>query len=95
MKQGLYEQIVNNITMKQLSALDPALYEIEKEQLDPEEGRKLLSNYLASVTRGALKAVREQSSDEEAVLAQVRTCNEIYRYTERSSRTRGVQRAAA
>ncbi|NOU99513.1 DEAD/DEAH box helicase [Paenibacillus planticolens] len=77
MKQGLYEQIVNNITMKQLSVLDPALYEIGKEQLDAEEARKLLSNYLASVTRRALRAVREQSSDEEAVLAQVRTCNEI------------------
>ncbi|UJF32652.1 DUF3427 domain-containing protein [Paenibacillus hexagrammi] len=77
MKQGLYEQIVNNITRKQLAALDPALYDIGKEALDAEEARKLLSNYLAAVTRRALKAVREQSSDEEAVLAQVRTCNEI------------------
>ncbi|WP_261303999.1 DEAD/DEAH box helicase [Paenibacillus andongensis] len=77
MKQGLYEQIINNITTKQLSALDPTLYEVGKERLDAEEARKMLSNYLATVTRRALKAVREQSSDEEAVLAQVRTCNEI------------------
>ena len=37
----------------------------------------MLSNYLAMVTRRALKVVREQSSDEEAVFAQIRTCNEI------------------
>jgi superfamily II DNA or RNA helicase len=77
MKQGLYEQIINNITSQQLAALDPELYEIGRESLDAEEARKMLSNYLAMVTRRALKVVREQSSDEEAVLAQIRTCNEI------------------
>jgi superfamily II DNA or RNA helicase len=77
MKQGLYEQIINNITMKQLTALDTSLFCIGKEPLDAEEARKLLSNYISMVTRRALKMVREQTSDEEAVLAQVRTCNEI------------------
>ncbi|WP_307402729.1 DUF3427 domain-containing protein [Paenibacillus anaericanus] len=77
MKQGLYEQIINNITTQQLAALDPEQYEIGKEALDAEEARKLLSTYLAAVTRRALKVVREQSQDDEAVLAQVRTCNEI------------------
>lgn len=77
MKQGLYEQIINKITSQQLSALDPELYEIGREALDAEEARKMLSNYLAMVTRRALKIVREQSSDEEAVYAQIRTCNEI------------------
>lgn len=77
MKQGLYEQIINNITSQQLSALDPEIYEIGRESLDAEEARKMLSNYLAMVTRRALKVVREQSSDAEAVFAQIRTCNEI------------------
>lgn len=78
MKEGLYEQIINHVTSEQLSALDPAMYEFGKEPLDPEEARKLLSNYLAVVTRRALKVVREQNSnDEDAVYAQVRTCNEI------------------
>ncbi|AJS61171.1 hypothetical protein UB51_25120 [Paenibacillus sp. IHBB 10380] len=77
MKQGLYEQIINNITSQQLSALDPERYEIGREPLDAEEARKMLSNYLAMVTRRAFKVVREQSSDEEAVLAQIRICNEI------------------
>ena len=77
MKQGLYEQIINKITSQQLSTLDMDLYEVGREPLDAEEARKMLSNYLAMVTRRALKIVREQSSDEEAVYAQIRTCNEI------------------
>ncbi|MFC5648613.1 DUF3427 domain-containing protein [Paenibacillus solisilvae] len=78
MKQGLYEQLINNITMKRITELDPALYDIGKEPLDPEEARKLLSNYIAVITRRALKLVREQNSnDEEAVFAQIRACNEI------------------
>lgn len=78
MKQGLYEQILNNGTLTQLAALDPAAYDIGKEPLDAEEARKLLSSYIATVIRRALKAVRESSeNDEEAVLAQVRACNEI------------------
>lgn len=77
MKLGLYEQIINHVTKRQLSALDSAVYDIGKESLDPEEARKVLSSYLASVTRRALKAVRENNDDETAVLAQIRTSNEI------------------
>ncbi|ACS98973.1 DUF3427 domain-containing protein [Paenibacillus sp. JDR-2] len=78
MKQGLYEQLINNVTLQQLTSLDTSAFDIGKEALDPEEARKLLSNYIATVTRRALKAVRENSdTDEEAVLAQVRACNDI------------------
>lgn len=78
MKQGLYEQIINRITVKQLAALDASHYDIGKEPLDAEEARKLLSQYISGVTRRALKLVREQSDrDEEAVMAQVQTCNDI------------------
>ncbi|MFC4778201.1 DUF3427 domain-containing protein [Paenibacillus sp. GCM10023252] len=78
MKQGLYEQLINKGTLKQLALLDPSSYDVGKEPLDSEEARKLLSNYIATVVRKALKVVRENSdSDEEAVLAQVRACNDI------------------
>lgn len=77
MKQGLYEQLINKLTKDQLSALDPSLFQIGKESLDSEEARKLLSTYISAITRRALKIVREQADDDEAVLAQVRTCNEI------------------
>ncbi|GAB2690963.1 hypothetical protein GCM10027018_08310 [Paenibacillus thermoaerophilus] len=78
MKQGLYEQILNTITVNQLNALDPTLYAIGKESLDAEEARKLLSNYISTVTRKALKTLREQIRDDrEAILMQIRTCNEL------------------
>ncbi|WP_379135244.1 DUF3427 domain-containing protein [Paenibacillus sp. sgz500958] len=77
MKQGIYEQIINNITRQQLESLDPGVYDIGKEPLDAEEARKLLTSYLATVTRRALKVVREASDDKEAVVAQIRICNDI------------------
>ena len=53
-------------------------YDIGTERLDPEEARKMLANYISMVTRKALKYVREQHRDEhEAVLEQIRACNEI------------------
>lgn len=77
MKQGLYEQIINNLTRRQLLTLDGSLYEIGIEPLDAEEARKVLSNYLGTVIRRALKIIRESSNDDEALLLQVRACNEI------------------
>lgn len=77
MKEGLYEQIINNLTRRRLLTLDSSLYEIGIEPLDPEEARKVLSNYLGTVIRRALKIIRESSNDDEALLLQVRACNEI------------------
>ncbi|GGE00162.1 DUF3427 domain-containing protein [Paenibacillus nasutitermitis] len=77
MKQGLYEQLINKLTRDQLAALDPSLFQIGTERLDSEEARKLLSTYISAVTRRALKIVREMTDDDEAVLAQVRICNEM------------------
>lgn len=78
MKEGLYEQLINRLVGEQLSGLDAAAFEIGKEKLDVEEARKLLSNYIGLVTRRALKMVREQTNnDEDLILAQVQTCNEM------------------
>jgi superfamily II DNA or RNA helicase len=78
MKLGLYEQLINRITRKQLDSLDTNLFVFGTESLDPEEARKQLSTYLAAVTRRALKMVREQSSDDnDAILSQVKVCNDI------------------
>ncbi|WP_373228836.1 DUF3427 domain-containing protein [Cohnella sp.] len=78
MKQGLYEQVINQLTAKQLTSLNTSEFEIGKEKLDVEEARKLLSSYIGLVTRRALKMVREQTNDgEDLILAQVQTCNEM------------------
>ncbi|WP_276357044.1 DUF3427 domain-containing protein [Cohnella caldifontis] len=78
MQQGLYEQVINRMIAQKLAGLPPEAYAVGKEKLDVEEARKLLSTYIAAVTRRALKMVREQDgTDEDLVLAQVQTCNEI------------------
>lgn len=79
MKEGLYEQVINGLTSEQLLRLNASEFVIGKEKLDSEEARKMLSSYIGLVTRRALKLVREQAGtqDEEAILAQVRTCNDV------------------
>jgi superfamily II DNA or RNA helicase len=78
MKLGLYEQILNTVTSNELKDLNLDLFSVGKEALDVEEARKLLAHYISLVTRRALKLVREQNSDDQdAVLAQIRICNEL------------------
>lgn len=77
MKQGIYEQIINNMTARQLAELDLSQYDVGRESLDAEEAKKLLANYISSVTRKALSIVREQKDEDGPVLAQIRICNEI------------------
>ncbi len=77
LKQGIYEEI---ITQKLQHELDTANLDIEigRTPLDVEEARKVLSSYISSVTRNALKHVRDQEkNDKDALLKQIETCNEI------------------
>ncbi|WP_090745724.1 DUF3427 domain-containing protein [Mesobacillus persicus] len=75
--EGIYEEIINEKLKYELGNLDIDTYEIGKETMDPEEARKILASYISSVTRRALKLVREGESDDQALLKQVQTCNEI------------------
>ncbi|MCM3439358.1 DUF3427 domain-containing protein [Metabacillus halosaccharovorans] len=76
-KQGIYEEIINQKLKNELAVLD-ATYDIGKEIIDVEEARKILSSYISSVTRSALKFVRENNNDDKAALShQIRTCNSI------------------
>ncbi|WML44333.1 DUF3427 domain-containing protein [Neobacillus sp. PS3-40] len=78
LNQGIYEEIINQKLKNKLTGLDINTYEIGKELLDVEEARKLLSSYISTVTRKALKFVRDnESNDQQALINQIRTCNEI------------------
>ncbi|MDR4886795.1 DUF3427 domain-containing protein [Fredinandcohnia sp. QZ13] len=78
LKQGIYEEIISQKLKKDLASLDIEKYDIGKEPIDTEEARKLLSSYISTVTRRALKFVRDnQNDDRQALLDQIRTCNEI------------------
>ncbi|WP_040205937.1 DUF3427 domain-containing protein [Neobacillus jeddahensis] len=78
LKQGIYEEIITEKLKAELTGLDINTYDIGKERIDVEEARKLLSSYISLVTRRALKFVRDnESDDQQALINQIRTCNEI------------------
>lgn len=81
LKQGIYEEIINQKLKQEMRDLDITTFDIGKEKLDVEEARKLLSSYISLVTRKALRFVRdnEKSDPKQAIVDQIRTCNDIIR----------------
>lgn len=78
LKQGIYEEIINKKLKNELANLDNDSFELGKEKLDVEEARKVLSSYISTITRKALKSLREnQNEDSEALFQQIKVCNEI------------------
>jgi superfamily II DNA or RNA helicase len=78
LKQGIYEEIINQKLKNEIKDLDINTYDIGKERMDVEEARKLLSSYISLVTRKALKFVRDnETDDQQALINQIQTCNEI------------------
>ena len=45
-KEGLYEQIINEEILENLNKLDKENYIIDKEKLDNEEARAILAQYI-------------------------------------------------
>lgn len=77
LKEGIYEEIITEKLYEELKGSDLD-FDIGKSPLDVEEARKVLSSYISSVTRSALKSVRdEERNDQQALLKQIETCNEI------------------
>lgn len=79
LKQGVYEQLINEDIKKKLKALNIDEYLLEKEPLDVEEAKTVLSSYISSVIKKALRFIRENNKkdDKEALLSQIEACNEI------------------
>ena len=76
MHEGIYEQLINMKIKAELDEL-PAIFAVEKEKIDEAEARVLLSSYISSVTRNALSHARDGGNKEDALLKQIRICNEI------------------
>ncbi|HLR54797.1 MAG TPA: DUF3427 domain-containing protein [Pseudogracilibacillus sp.] len=76
--KGIYEEIINKALQEELTALDPTLTGLVKGKLDEEDANKFLSAYIASITRKALKHVRENEKNKnEALLKQIKACNQL------------------
>lgn len=80
LSDGIYEQIVNTRISKELEQLDKDKYDIELENLTADDARRVLTIYISYVISQGLRVVRENypsSQDAEALLAQIRLCNDI------------------
>jgi hypothetical protein len=79
LKQGVYEQLINKDLKEKLKQLNLDKYLIEKENLDVEEAKTILSAYISSVVKKSLRFVKENNkqNDKEALLSQIQACNEL------------------
>ena len=75
MKNGIYEEIINNKILKEI---DNEELLIGKEKLDSEEAKNILTQYIANITKTALKYIRDDIKDpNEYLLKQIEICNDI------------------
>ena len=80
LKDGLYEQIVNQQILEQLQALDPERYQYTLDNLSASDAYNLLTIYLSQVIRSGLRYLRDsyKSKEEaESLLAQLSLANSI------------------
>lgn len=78
MKEGLYEQVINKDILKNLSELGDGKFFIDKEVIENEEAKIVLTNYISSVIRRALGYVRDKTKeDKEKLIKQIEACNKI------------------
>ncbi len=78
LKEGLYEAIINKELNEKLNELKEI--QIEKQKIDIEEAKNILSRYIGQITKKALSYIREDtknSKEEEIILKQIKACNEI------------------
>lgn len=78
--QGIYEQIIYNKLDKELREHSQDDYQIAYDKLDTDDARKTLTIYLSSIIERGLRYIRDNfhsNEDEEALLAQIRLCNDI------------------
>ncbi|WP_404989127.1 DEAD/DEAH box helicase [Clostridium culturomicium] len=78
MKQGLYEAVINEDILKQLEALKEDEFIIDKENIDKEEAKVILSGYIERVIRRALNYIRDKEKEkDQKLIKQIEACNEI------------------
>ena len=72
MKNGIYEEIINNKILKEISNEELI---IGKEKLDSEDAKTFLTQYIAEITKTALKCIRDEITEpQEYLLKQVELC---------------------
>jgi superfamily II DNA or RNA helicase len=61
LKQGIYEQVINNEIHNELLKLDKEL--IQKEVLNPEEAPHIIAKYVSEIVKKGLESIKEKNND--------------------------------
>ncbi|EET88952.1 putative helicase [Clostridium carboxidivorans P7] len=78
-KDGVYEQVIYEDLKNKIKELDLDKYVLEKETIDVEEAKTILTSYISSVVKKCLRFIRESNkkNDKEALISQIKACNEL------------------
>lgn len=78
MKQGLYEQVINKEILGNLSSLEKEKFIIDKEKIDKEEAKVILTQYISKVIKKSLNYIRDkEKEDGKKLVKQIEACNDI------------------
>lgn len=78
LKEGLYEQIINKEIQQQLNKLEEEKFIIDKDKIDKEEAKAILSQYISQVIRKSLNYIEDKEKEErEKLIKQIEDCNYI------------------
>lgn len=78
MKEGLYEQVINKEILQQLENIEQENFIIDKDKIDKEEAKAILSQYISQVIRKSLNYIRDkEKEDSEKLIKQIQACNDI------------------
>lgn len=67
-KDGVYEQVIYEDLKNKLKELDLDKYILEKETIDVEEAKTILTSYISSVVKKCLRFIRENNKQNDKVM---------------------------
>ena len=74
LKQGIYEQVISNKIHEEIKNRENEI-NIQKEEIEKEEAKIILSKYLQEVTKKSLNLIKNKDLDK-----QIQLCNQIINY---------------
>ena len=93
LKEGLYEQVINKEILQQLENIEQENFIIDKDKIDKEEAKAILSQYISQVIRKSLNYIRDkEKEDSEKLIKQIQACNDIINILSQVSNEEGIKK---
>ena len=72
LKEGLYQQVIKKEILQQLENIEQENFIIDKDKIDKEEAKSILSQYISQVIRKSLKYIIDKEiEDSEKLIIQI------------------------